>query len=236
MHMSSDEDDYKWEAEDLLGHVVPKADWDLADQLFEHIEYEDQAEYLVQDYWNLKKWPQRVILAYLLQAQPGHDDEIVPQDLWFDVLRAPVPGEWDDHTDFTMMTALAHLAERYDTFQRFYDDRELLHRTVDEVLSMHDATVEPSPGSRRTSEEPAPEDDPVSALERAVERGDLPALHALLDAGIDIDCPISDRRSWAPLSVPVFLLAQLDSQGQPDIHHSPLVLAALRDTNRWWRH
>lgn len=217
-----------WDADDLMDQVVRKEDWDLANQLFSDIGYDDQAEYLVQDYWNLKEWPQRLILAYLLQAQTVYRDyEIDPGILWFDVLRAPVPEEGDDQVDFTKMSALAHLAERYDTMQRFYDDRELLHRTVDELLGQHGVTVEPPPPPRPVSDEAPPAGDPVAVLEHAVENGDLPAVQALLDAGLDVDCPISDRRSWAN-GVPVFILARLPAGKHSDGSLSPLTLAALK--------
>jgi ankyrin repeat protein len=199
---------------DELNDIVYDVDWDAAEDAWPHIEYDDQAEYLRQDYWTTYKgddrWPQRVILAYMLQGDTLVGDE--PDKIMLDVLRAPIyePGS-QDLIEWTKIVALSFIDERYDTFQVFYDDRALLRRTVDEVLRERGMAVSPPPEPPPTAEPvgQAP-DEPIAALAWAAERGDVEAVTSLLDGGLDIDCLVPD---------PVF--------GQRGESITPLVLAAL---------
>ncbi|WP_405677304.1 ankyrin repeat domain-containing protein [Streptomyces sp. NBC_01511] len=206
--MTGDEDAHGY-CYDMVMDVVNDVEWSYVDDVVENLSWEGEGEYLPETYWSLKTWPQRLVMGYILAACRQAGDGV--DDIMLDVLRAPVPERDDDMFDWTKMLALSHIDERYDTFQVFYDDRSLLHRTADEVvakyqlhesLRKHALPDEPSSGAGTAPRSADPEGvstaadaeevEPAAALAGAVVRGDLGAVRAFLDGGIPVDGPIPD--------------------------------------------
>ncbi|MBB2913551.1 hypothetical protein FHS43_004855 [Streptosporangium becharense] len=113
--------------------IIFMADWAAAEDASDHVPAEDVRR-LVERYWSLDDWRKRVTVANLLRRQ-GPDDV---RPVMIDVLRAPLirPGE-ADMLEIVKIQALAFVDKRYDTFDRFYNDRRLLSETVDQVLREH---------------------------------------------------------------------------------------------------
>ncbi len=145
---------------------------------------------LVRFYFELEEWPQKTAIVDLICDQHHPDMEA----LMIDVLRAPGGGDW---VELPKAIALGYLSEDNDQFMRYYNDRELLARTVDEVLASHGLTLaeettgpEGAGTSAATSAESAAgaspaTDDPDAALLAAIRGGDLRALTQALAAGAD---------------------------------------------------
>lgn len=145
---------------------------------------------LVRFYFELEEWPQKTAIVDLICDQHHPDMEA----LMLDVLRAPGDGDW---VELPKAIALGYLSEDNDQFMRYYNDRELLARTVDEVLASHGLTLAEettAPDSAGTSAAAplgsaagasAAADDPDAALLAAIRGGDLRALTQALAAGAD---------------------------------------------------
>lgn len=145
---------------------------------------------LVRFYFELEEWPQKTAIVDLICDQHHPDMEA----LMIDVLRAPGCGDW---VELPKAIALGYLSEDNDQFMRYYNDRELLARTVDEVLASHGLTLAEettgpegagtstaAPAESAAGASPAT-DDPEAALVAAIRGGDLRALTQALAAGAD---------------------------------------------------
>ncbi|GAA2897375.1 hypothetical protein GCM10010517_62430 [Streptosporangium fragile] len=189
---------------DAFYDLVQAADWWGAEDACRHVSPED-TRWLVEYYWTLDDWQKRVALVNLLWRQ----DLAEVRPVMIDVLRVPLVREGQaDMLEIVKIQALAFVDERYDTFQRFYDDRELLAETVDRVLREHGLRVEEPPVTEpeqpaepgKAAEAAGEPEEPAERLRAAVERGDAAAVLALLDGGLDVDHPLSELPDVLKLS------------------------------------
>ncbi len=165
---------------------------------------------LVRFYFELEEWPKKTAIVDLICDQHHPDMEA----LMIDVLRAP--GAGDDWIDLPKATALGYLSEDNDQFMRYYNDRELLARTVDEALKSYGltlveetATPDPPPEATPT---PTPS-SPDEALFASIRHGDLRSLAQALGSGADPNA----RQGGDPAICAAVM------QG-----HTPLAIALLR--------
>ncbi|MFF2445447.1 hypothetical protein, partial [Priestia megaterium] len=88
-------------------------------------------EGLVDCYWTLDTWPQRIALIQLVQDQTHP----ALKPIMLDVLHAPLEAD-RDNVALTKAIALAvHIDPACGTFEQFCEDREALHAAVSRVLS-----------------------------------------------------------------------------------------------------
>ncbi|WP_037603532.1 hypothetical protein [Streptacidiphilus rugosus] len=97
----------------------------------------EHVEALVGFYWTLEEWPQRIALVQLVQDRK----EPALKPVMLDVLRAPLTSD-RENVELTMAAALRIIDDRYDTFMRFYEDREALHAAVREAREAHGSPAE----------------------------------------------------------------------------------------------
>ena len=83
-------------------------------------------------YWRTHDWVERSVVVQILQDQKGPH----LRSLFFDFLRAPDPEpSMVDHFELTKAACLVHLSGKNELFDRYYHDRALLRRAVDEKLA-----------------------------------------------------------------------------------------------------
>ncbi len=172
----------------------------------------DDVPALVRFYFELDDWSKKTAIVDLICDQHHPDMEA----LMIDVLRAP--GAGDDWVDLPKAIALGYLSEDNDQFMRYYNDRELLARTVDEALKSYGLTLveEARTSEPRAAPAEAPPPAPSSpdeALFAAIRSGDLRSLAQALGSGADPNA----RQGGDPA------LCAAVMQG-----HTPLAVALLR--------
>ncbi|MCU7827007.1 hypothetical protein [Kitasatospora sp. DSM 101779] len=98
----------------------------------------EHVEGLVQLYWTLEDWPQRVALVQLVQDRRTHP---ALEPVMLDVLRARSPRT-RRNVELTKAAALRLTDSRYDPFMTFYEDRTALPAAVREVLAARGSSEE----------------------------------------------------------------------------------------------
>lgn len=216
--------------------TVGELDFSGAERLGRDMDDPDELDYLHQSYELDRDWPWKVALAGALLAQAStHDDYtryLGPADYRIDVLQAPLHHDkyGVDTVEWCKMRALGAVHSRYDTFQAFYDDRDLLHRTVDEVLAEHDLSVVPS-----EFVPVAVPEGPAAALSHAIVHDDLAEALRLIDSGLGVDCVLPHWRDdfthwyWGErLGIPEMVEEMHSGDAETRGNYTPLTLAGSR--------
>jgi ankyrin repeat protein len=141
-------------------------------------------ESLIALYWKSEGWSQKRAVVELLQDQQHKK----LREMMLDFLRAPV-ASGDELTELAKAIALGFVDEQYDRFVTYYNDRKLLARDVQAVLSEHGlhAKSAPKPASAErftTVESHVP---PEERLLKGAEHGDLSAVKQALADGAHVD-------------------------------------------------
>ncbi|TWP51771.1 hypothetical protein FKR81_12970 [Lentzea tibetensis] len=140
-------------------------------------------------YGRLDTWLQRCLLVQLLQ---DHWEPELFAPVMRDMLRAPTDwhdGGTEDNVQWSQAVALGFLDERYDMFDRYWNDRDVLRAAVARARTEYGLTAD------EVADAPRPlipySADPKARLEQACRRGDTDIVLATLDTGLDVDTPLS---------------------------------------------
>ncbi|MEL6555649.1 MAG: ankyrin repeat domain-containing protein [Cyanobacteria bacterium J06621_11] len=221
---------------DDFERVMNQQEWDMAnnaiaagdafgvDEIVRSVDVSDYPSLIERYNNNANGWPQKDVIAQLLQ----HQEHPSLEPIFLDYMQVPITEEIQM---FALCNILRQFGGEYDQFERLYQDYDLLLQTLAEVLAKYGLERPPEPEEAEADDvepgqapiitekstsltdislsDPLTKDyGPETLLLVAIERADIVLLEQVLTKGGDINSRIQHK----PLTGCTPLMAALQSQ------------------------